>query len=148
MPTPTLRTTLLFALLVLPLAALPGRSGAAPPSLVFPNITGFWSGEFSSVSGLGGLASLEVTEQDRRRFEGTFVFYPPTPIVPPNPCFVRGTVSRSGEISMVGRNDAVFLRARGSVFRGAMQLDYSLNLADGSFDAGTVAVSIETGGGT
>ena len=143
-----LRLAFFPVLLLLCLAVLSTKSPAAPPNPRFPSITGFWSGEFSSVSGLGGLASLEVTEQDRRRFEGTFVFYPPTPIVPPNPCFVRGTVSRSGEISMVGRNAGVFLRARGNVFRGAMQLDYSLNFADGSFDTGTVAVSIETGTGT
>jgi hypothetical protein len=135
-------------LLLLGIGMLCGKSRAAPRNLVLPNVIGFWSGDYVSDIGPGAVASLDITDQDRRRFVGTFVFFPPTPIVPPNPCFVRGTVSRSGEISMVGRNAGVFLRARGNVFRGAMQLDYSLNFADGSFDTGTVAVSIETGTGT
>ena len=102
-------------LLLLGLGVLSTNSRATPPNLVFPNVIGFWSGEFSSVSGLGGLASLQVTDQDRRRFEGTFVFYPPQPIVPPNPCFVRGTVSRSGEIRMVGGNPEFVVHIHGDV---------------------------------
>ena len=135
-------------LLLLGVGILSGKSGATPPQPIFPNITGFWSGEFSSVTGLGGLASLNVTDQDHRRFQGTFTFIPLTPVIPRTPIRVLGTVSRSGEISLIGRNAAVFLRAHGNVFRGDMQLDYQMNFADGSFDTGTVEVSIETGGGT
>jgi hypothetical protein len=137
-----------FPVLLLLLGNLCGKSAAAPPNPAFPNVTGFWSGEFSSVTGLGGLASLNLTDQDHRRFQGTFTFIPPNPGAPPNPIRVLGTVSRSGEISLVGRNAAVFLRAHGNVFRGTMQLDYQMNFADGTFDTGTVEVSIETGGGT
>ena len=110
-----LRLAFFPVLLLLCLAVLSTKSPAAPPNPRFPSLTGFWSGEFSSVTGLGGLASLQVTDQDRRRFEGTFVFYPPQPIVPPNPCFVRGTVSRSGEISMVGGNPEFVVHIHGDV---------------------------------
>jgi hypothetical protein len=139
---------LAFLPVLLLLGNLCGKSSAAPPNPIFPNVKGFWSGEFSSVTGLGGLASLNVTDQDQRRFQGTFVLHPPNPIHPPSPIRVLGTVSRSGEISLVGRNDAVFLRAHGNVFRGSMQLDYQMNFADGTFDTGTMDVSVETGGGT
>jgi len=144
----TLRRLAFFPVLVLlGFGILSGKGRATPPSPIFPNITGFWSGEFSSVTGLCGLASLEVTDQDRRRFQGTFTFHPPSPIHPPQPIRVLGTVSRSGEISLVGRNEAVLLRARGSVFRGDMQLDYQLIVANGAMDSGTASVSIQTGGG-
>jgi hypothetical protein len=129
------------------LADLPGRAAAAPPNPAFPNVTGFWSGEFSSVTGLGGLASLDVTDQDHHRFQGTFTFHPPSPIHPPNPMRVLGTVSRSGKISLVGRNDNAFLRAHGTVFRGNMLLDYQLNFADGSKDMGSAQIGLQTGNG-
>ena len=139
---------LAFLPVLLLLGILCGETRAVPPNPVFPNVTGFWSGEFSSVTGLGGVASLNVSDQDRRRFQGTFTFLPPNPSAPPNPIRILGTVSRSGEISLIGRNAAVFLRAHGNVFRGNMQLDYQMNFADGTFDTGTVEVSIQTGGGT
>lgn len=132
-----LRLALFSVLLLLGLGILSGKSRAAPPNPGFSNVTGLWSGEFSSVTGLGGLASLDVTDQDRRRFQGTFTFSSPLPIFPPTPIRVVGTVSRSGEIHIVGRNAAVFLQAHGSVFRGAMQLDYQVNFADGTFETGT-----------
>ena len=130
------------------LGMLCGQSPAAPPNPIMPNITGFWFGEFASASGETGFASLDVPTPEHRRFAGTFVFHPPNPIAPPNPCFILGTVSASGEINMAGRNDEFFLHVHGQVANELMSLEFMRLFADGTFETGTVAVSIETGGGT
>jgi hypothetical protein len=126
------------------LAGLSGRAGAAPPEPIFPNVVGLWAGEYaSSVTGTNGLVSLDVTRQLTRRFQGTWTFVPPIPIVPPSPCIVLGTVSESGEVSLVGRNDEFMLHARGelSLTDSMISLDYLVLFADGSFDGGTVQMS-------
>src|SRR5262245_17541702 len=79
------------------LAALPGSAGATSPQPIFPSVVAVWSGDYaSSVTGTSGAVSLDVTRQITRRFQGTWTFTPPSPIVPPSPCFVLGTVSDSG----------------------------------------------------
>lgn len=148
MSNPILRTLLLSALLVLPLATHPGSSGAAPPNAILPSVTGFWSGGFSSVTGLSGFASLDVTDQDQRRFQGAFaLFYPPQPIYPPSPIRILGTVSHSGEISLVGRNDFAFLEAHGQTDGEVMNLNFLLHFSDGSMDMGTASTALPTGNG-
>jgi hypothetical protein len=129
------------------LAAVPERVEAAPQP-IRPNFIGPWSGEYASDSGTTAAASLDVTDQDRRRFAGSFVFTPPSPNVPPNPCFVLGTVSHSGEISMFGENDDFFLHAHGHVAGGVMNLEYMRFFTDGTFETGTASIGIQTGGGT
>jgi hypothetical protein len=148
MRTTIARRTLLTSALLLSLAAVPERGSATHPNAIFPDVTGFWSGEFASDSGETGFASLDIPAQERRRFAGTFVFHPPTPIAPPNPCAVLGTVSASGEISMVGRNDEFFLHVHGHVANDLMSLEYMRLSSDGAFEMGTATVSLETGGGT
>jgi hypothetical protein len=138
----------LSTLLMLSLAARPTHIGAAPPNPSFPNIIGSWFGSFASSAGETGVASLDVSDQDARRFAGTFIFWPPNPIVPPNPCFVLGTVSHSGETSLIGANDEFFLHAHGHVAGGIMDLEYMRLFADGTFETGTASISVETGGGT
>src|SRR5262252_4950136 len=87
-------------------AALPGSAGATSPQPIFPQVVGFWSGEYaSSVTGTNGAVSLDVSRQITGRFQGTWTFFPPSPVTPPSPCFVLGTVSESGEVSLVGWND-------------------------------------------
>jgi hypothetical protein len=49
---------------------------------------------------------------------------------------------------MVGANTEFFVHMHGQVASGVTSLEYLRHFADGSFDTGTVAVSIETGGGT
>ena len=144
------RTILHLALLtvLLLLGMLCGKSPATPPQPVMPNITGFWFGEFASASGETGFASLDVPTPEHRRFAGTFVFHPPNPVAPPNPCFILGTVSASAEINMIGRNDEFFLHVHGHVANDLMSLEYMRLFTDGTFETGTAAVSIETGGGT
>jgi hypothetical protein len=141
------RTALFSTLLLVSVALLPRHSPAVASNSSFPDVTGFWSGEYASSNGASALATLDVTDQDRRRFEGTFIFWPPSPVVPPNPCFVRGTVSRRGEISMVGANDEFFVHIHGQFAGGIMDLAFMRVFADGSFDTGTVSISLPTGGG-
>ena len=138
------RRALFSSLLLAALAALPGRSASAQDGTSFPDVTGFWSGEFASDSGATGSTSLAIPIQDQHRFAGTFTFTPPVPITPPNPCIVLGTVSESGEVTVVGDNEDFILEAQGTVSEGAMQLDYQMLFADGSFDTGTVAIGILT----
>ncbi len=138
----------IFSTLVLSLAALPTPGGAVPPNPSFPNIIGFWFGDFASSAGETGSASLDVSDQDGRRFAGTFTFFPDNPIAPPNPCLVLGTVSHSGETSLLGANEEFFLHAHGHVAGGVMNLDYMQLFADGTFETGTASISVETGGGT
>ena len=137
-----------FSTLMLFLAALPTQRGAVPPNPSFPNIIGSWFGTFASSAGETGVASLDVSDQDGRRFAATFTFFPPTPIVPPNPCFVLGTVSHSGETSLIGANEEFFLHAHGHVGGGVMDLEYMRLFADGTFETGTTSIALETGGGT
>jgi hypothetical protein len=144
----TVSSTAFFSILMLSLAVVPTPSGAAPPNPSFPNIIGFWFGDFASSAGETGFASLDVSDQDGRRFAGTFTFAPPNPIVPPNPCFVLGTVSHSGETSLIGANEECFLHAHGKVAGGVMNLEYMRLFADGTFETGTASISVETGGGT
>jgi hypothetical protein len=142
------RTAFATALFLMALLrALPGRAEATPPPII-PNVIGSWFGEFASDSGATGFASLDIPTQRHRRFAGTFAFHSPNPIAPPNPCFVLGTVSASGEINMAGRNDEFFLHVHGQVANELMSLEFMRLFADGTFETGTVAVSIETGGGT
>ena len=135
------------------LAVLAGRAEAVPPNPIFPNVVAVWSGEYaSSVTGTNGLVSLDVSRQITGRFQGTWTFAPPQPIVPPSPCFVLGTVSESGEVSLVGQNDEFLLCAHGelSLTDGVLRLGYLVQFADGSFDGGTVQMSsivIGDGGG-
>jgi len=135
------------------LAVLAGRAEAVPPNPIFPNVVGLWSGEYaSSVTGTNGAVSLDVSQQITRRFQGTWTFFPPQPIVPPSPCFVLGTVSESGEVSLVGWNDEFMVHAHGglSLIDGLLTLAYLVQFADGSFDGGTVEMSsivIGDGGG-
>ena len=130
------RMVLVPAVVLLGLAAVPGRSAAIPPDPVFPNVTGFWSGDFASVSGATGFATLDMAFQENRRFAGTFVFHPSDPSIPSDPHFLLGTVSRSGRISLVGRNESGMLVAHGEVQLGVMQLDYLWHRDDGSSDTG------------
>ena len=134
-----------FALFLLAVTALP-QCLAAPPVPIFPNVVGFWFGEFVSDGGATGFSSLRIEAQEVRRFAGTFTFFP-DPTVPPNPCFVRGTASDSGRISLVGRNDELTVHAHGQVTGGLMSLDFLLMFADGSFDTGTTVIAIEHGNG-
>lgn len=136
---------LLFALPLL-VAVAPQQCLAAPPSPILPNVVGFWFGEFVSDSGAAGFTSLRIEAQDVRRFAGTFTFFP-DPTVPPNPCFVRGTASDSGRISLHGSNDSFAVHAHGQVTGGLMSLDYLLVFSDGSFDTGTTTIAIEHGNG-
>lgn len=138
------RRALFSPLLLAALVLLAGRSGSAQDGTSFPDVTGFWSGEFTSDSGLTGSTSLAIPIQDQHRFAGTFTFTPPSPITPPNPCIVLGTVSESGEVTLVGDNEDFILQAHGTVAEGAMLLDYQMLFADGSFDTGTVAIAVET----
>ncbi len=135
-------TALVSSLLLVALAAFPGPAGAAPPQPILPNIVALWSGEYaSSVTGTSGFVSLEVTRQVTRRFHGTWTFTPPQPITPPSPCFVLGTATESGEVSLVGWNDEFMLHAHGQLADGVMTLDYAVQFADGSFDGGTLQMS-------
>jgi len=147
MSKPILRPVLFSAFLLLSLAVLPGRSAAVPTHPFFPNVIGVWSGNWFSANGASGLASLSVPAQQNRRFTGTFVFYPPQPIFPPQPIRVLGTASDSGEVSLVGRNEFAFLEAHGQTDGEVMNLNYLLHFADGSMDFGTTSVSIPTGNG-
>jgi hypothetical protein len=144
----TVSTAAFFMTLMLSLATLPSQSGAVPPNPSFPNIIGFWFGDFASSAGETGFVSLDVADQDGRRFAGTLTFTPANPITPPNPCFVLGTVSHSGETSLIGANEEFFLHAHGQVAGGAMNLEYMRLFADGTFETGTASISVETGGGT
>jgi len=119
---------------------------AVPPSPIIPNVVGFWFGEFASDNGPAGFTSLRIESEDVRRFAGTFTFFP-DPTVPPNPCFIRGTASDSGRISLHGSNDSFAVHAHGQLTGGLMSLDYRLSFADGSSDSGTVRIAIETGNG-
>jgi hypothetical protein len=142
-----LARSVLSSLLLVAFATLPERSAAWPPQPIFPNVTGFWSGEFASDRGETAVATLDIPAQEHRRFGGTFVFFPPSPIVPPNPCAVLGTVSASGEVSMVGRNEDFFLHIHGLVDDDVMSLEYMRLFVDGTFETGTVSIGLETGGG-
>jgi hypothetical protein len=143
----SLSSSSIFALLLLWFAALSGQSQDLSPNPFFPEVTGPWSGEYASDSGVSAVATLDVTDQDRRRFGGTFIFWPSNPIVPPNPCFVQGTVSRRGEISMVGANDEFFVHIHGQLAGVVMSLEFMRLFADGTSDTGTSSVAVETGGG-
>jgi hypothetical protein len=144
----TVSSAAFLSTLMLSLAALPTPGGAVPPNPSFPNIIGSWFGSFASSAGETGVASLDVSDQDGRRFAGTFTFVPSQSIVPPNPCFVLGTVSHSGETSLIGANEEFFLHAHGHVAGGIMNLEYMRLFADGTFETGTASISVETGGGT
>jgi len=139
-----------FAMTLLLLALLPalaGRAEATPPPSV-PNVIGSWFGEFGTDNGETGFVSLDIPAQEQRRFVRSFVFHSPNPIAPPNPCSILGTVSASGEISMIGRNDEFFLLVHGQFANDLMSLEYMRLFADGTFETGTASVSLETGGGT
>ncbi len=138
------RALFISASLLLALNALPGR-GRAATIVPFPYLVGFWSGDFaSSVTGTTGSVSLDIAAQDTRRFQGTWTFFPPTPVVPPSPCMVLGTASESGEVSLVGQNDEFILCAHGelSLIDGVISLDYLVQFADGGFDMGSVEISL------
>lgn len=137
------RRALFSSLLLAALALLPARSASAQ-DVSFPDVTGFWAGEFTSDSGATGSTSLAIPIQDQHRFAGTFTFVPPQPLTPPSPCIVLGTASDSGEVTLVGDNEDFILQAHGTVAEGAMLLEYLMLFADGSFDTGTVAIAVET----
>ena len=135
-------SALFSTLLLVSLSAFPGSAAATLPTPIFPNVVGLWSGEYvSSVMGTSGFVSLDVTGQVIRRFQATWTFTPSTPIVPPSPCFVLGTVSDSGEVSLVGWNDEFMLQAHGQLANDVMALGYAVQFADGSFDDGTLQMS-------
>ena len=135
------------------LGAVPGSAEAALPTPIFLNVVGLWSGDYaSSVTGTNGAVSLDVSRQITGRFQGTWTFFPPSPVTPPSPCFVLGTVSESGEVSLVGWNDEFMVHAHGglSLIDGLLTLDYLVQSADGSFDGGTlemISIVIGDGGG-
>lgn len=122
-------------------AKFAGFVAAAPPTPIIPNVTGFWSGNFASSGGGTGLVKLSVPTQERHRFAGTFVFTPPTPIAPPQPIRISGTVWHGGKIKMVGRADGLVLSAHGTLIPGTIQLTYHFVLADGTTDTGTAVIA-------
>ena len=140
------RADLLLVALLFSAALAPRACLAAPPTLILPNVVGLWSGEFASATGATGFSSLEITTQHTRRFVGTFTFFP-NPNTPPSPCFVRGTASDSGRISLVGASDSFKLHADGQLTGDQMSLNYLLVFADGSFDNGTATIAGLTIGG-
>jgi len=131
--------------LVLAVSVLSER-GRAAVTVPFPYLVGSWSGNYaSSVTGTNGSLSLDIAAQDTRRFQATWTFTPPQPVVPPSPCMVLGAVSESGEVTLVGQNDEFLLVAHGalSFIDGVISLDYLVNFADGSFDMGNVEIALE-----
>lgn len=98
---------------------------------------GNWTGTFQSSlnPSLSGPVSLAITDQDKHRFVGTFLV-PPTPVTPTEPC--RGTVSASGEITIVVGSNAAVAVAHGTVTGNVMMLDYEIQ---GGTDKGSMIVS-------
>lgn len=109
----------------------------APKTLIF--VGGLWSGVFQSSTNPNDRGPFELTvdAQNQRRFAGVMAVngqrFP-----------FDGTISESGEFTAIGRGAAGRFEVHGEVHEmdGALTAEarYRLKLADGSVDAGTIAL--------
>ena len=131
-----------LGLCALAMSQICGRADDEPST---PNVQGSWNGSFQSTSNpaLTGPVSLNITDQDGRRFVGLFLIghpdFPHSPSFPSDPC--RGTISHSSEISLVVEGEAATLRVDGQLTGNVMMLDYEIQSSEGLRDQGSMILT-------